>query len=487
VPGAQLMESMRAVGYSTQTALADIVDNSITAKASTIDILVRSDGEDPYIAILDDGIGMNGDAIRHAMQLAGTYSESDRESDDLGRFGLGLKTASLSQCRRLTLISKVDGVLSAVSWDLGHIAATNEWSLLVLDPAEIERLPGYSKLEVLQHGTLVVWSDLDRFPKTANRAALIDQAVADTMDHLSLVFHRFLDGESGLRKIRLNVNGNELSAADPFLTGARGVQPSRRETLIVDGREIAVQAFTLPYLGKMSASDRRKASVAGGIRESQGFYVYRGSRLVIWGTWFRLMPKSDLGKLTRVKVDIPNSLDHLWSLDIKKSSAVPPSVVRDRLRTLASSMSEPSRRVHTYRGRREPQNDPISRTWNVIADRDTFRYEINREHPALLALTNNMESGALRDLETTLKVIETTFPVQDLHNRMSGDAVPEPLPDNLHVLRVLVVRAWSTNPDATETREAFVDRMLTVEPFDALAAERAEILGSIEHETRGEL
>ena len=475
------MESMRAVGYSTRTAVADIIDNSITAKARTIKIRVYSEGDNPFIGICDDGVGMSSAAARHAMQLAGTYSNGDRGEGDLGRFGLGLKTASLSQCKRLTLVTKSDGgEITALAWDLDHIAETQEWSLLVLDASEYSGLPGYDCLVDEPHGTLILWEKLDRFPTGPDRAAVIDQTMVDVRDHLSLVFHRFIAGESPLPKIEILLNETKIDAADPFLAKSPRTQVSRQEVLVIDGSKIEIQAYTLPYLNKMSSADRRRAQVAGGIRDSQGFYVYRGGRLVIWGTWFRLMPKSDMGKLARVKVDIPNSLDHLWSLDIKKSSAVPPSIIKDRLRALASSMIEPSQKVHTFRGRKDTGEDPVVRPWTLFLDRDSFRYEVNRQHPSLAAVTEQLDQDGLQQLENALRIIEGTFPVQDLYNRMSVDAIPNQETADLDLLRGILKEMWLRNKGGGENATDFVTRMLSVEPLHQLETERLAIIQELE-------
>ena len=475
------MESMRAVGYSIRTAIADIIDNSITAEATIIDIRLRSEGDFPYIVFIDDGRGMSGVTARHAMQLAGTYSSEGREESDLGRFGLGLKTASLSQCKRLTLVTKLaDGTVTALVWDLDHIADTKQWSLLVLDAQEYSGLPGFGQLSSMTQGTLVLWEKLDRIGTGFDRSRALDAALVDVAEHVSLVFHRFLAGEDSLPKLRIVLNGTEIVPADPFLARSPRTQVSRREVLMIEGSEVAVQAFTLPYLNKMSASERKRAQVAGGIRDSQGFYIYRGRRLVIWGTWFRLMPKTDLGKLARVKVDIPNSLDHLWNLDIKKSSAVPPNVVRERLRGLATSMIEPSRRVHNFRGRASIENDPIIRPWTLVIDRDSFRYEVNRQHPALREVTDRLDQIALQQLDVALRILESTFPVQDLHNRMSSDAISTQVSDDLDLLRGILRELWQHRPAKHEPAAAFVTRMMTVEPLHQLLGERLALIQEFE-------
>src|SRR5690606_20627779 len=107
----------------------------------------------------------------------------------------------------------------------------------------------------------------------------------------------------GVDKVAISVNDNQLSGVDPFLTKSSRTQPSHTEVIELEGSTIMVQAFTLPLIGTMSATERKRATANGDLRDSQGFYVYRGGRLVIWGTWFRLIPRAEMSKLTRVKVD----------------------------------------------------------------------------------------------------------------------------------------------------------------------------------------
>lgn len=203
-PGAQLFESLRAVGYELQTALADIIDNSIAAKATHVDILFIPEAEKPIVAILDNGTGMRPDEARIAMQLAGTNALDKREESDLGRFGLGLKTASLSQCRKLTLVTKASGKITGLCWDLDHIAKSNSWSLLVLDVDEIDELQFVSELKALESGTLVIWENLDRLlPEGTENDFYADELMERSKDHISLVFHRYLNSGGSFRDVSI--------------------------------------------------------------------------------------------------------------------------------------------------------------------------------------------------------------------------------------------------------------------------------------------
>ncbi|GAB4098276.1 ATP-binding protein [Sinomonas halotolerans] len=470
VPDPHLMESMRAVGYNLETAIADLVDNSITARAGAIDVLFSPE-DDPYIAIVDDGVGMSRGEAQNAMRLAGVSSTGERDPRDLGRFGLGLKTASISQCRRVTLISKRGDSVHGFRWDLDYLVSTGSWSLQELDRDEIAGLPGMHVLDKHESGTMVLWTNLDRLTSaTTDVSQTIDERMKLAREHLGLVFHRFLAGEHGA-KLTISVNYRPIAGADPLLSQHTATQKGPVERIPIEGSVIEVRPFTLPHIAHLSEADRRRAQVGGTLRDSQGFYVYRALRLVIWGTWFRVSPKQELGKLARVRVDIPNTLDHLWHLDIKKSQAMPPPAIRNRLKGFADRIVAPSRRVHTYRGR-SARVDTTRHLWDVIADRDVFRYEINRTHPALEALAATLDAEQLEAVETVLELVESNFPVDDVYNRIGQDEKHQPAGGVSSELERHGRRLWEAYRGRISADE-FVDLMASSEPFVGDSAGRA--------------
>lgn len=422
VPSPHLMESMRAVGYTVETAVADVIDNSITAEADQVDVLFTSSPE-ARIAVLDNGTGMDDETLMRAMQLAARPPSSSRQPHDLGRFGLGLKTASLSQCRSVTVASKQSGRVHAVRWDLDHLVETGRWALQLLNQGEIRHLPWIGSLTAQDTGTLVLWENLDQLyaaPELVERH--LDEQMHSVRDHLALVFHRFTGSTMPpLRdRLSLRINGAAVPTIDPFLRTHKATQVGQQERIRIAGEWVTVQPFTLPYVSKLRAVDRAAAQVAGTLRDSQGFYVYRAGRLLLWGTWFRIIPRDELGKLARVQVDLPNALDNLWALDIKKSSAAPPPEVRRRLAQIAGQIIGPSRRTHKFRGR-SASTDKVDRLWTLIQDRDTFRYEINRAHPLIDALNGTLDPASQTVLSVLLRAIEASFPVEDAYNRLGSD------------------------------------------------------------------
>ena len=414
-----LMESTRAIGYSLEAAIADIIDNSITAYATKIDINFFPIGQ-TYISILDNGLGMSCEETNTAMQYGSKNPTEDRDSNDLGRFGLGLKTASLSQCRTLTVISSKEGQICGRSWDLDFVQKTGRWSLLVLEEDDMISLPDYNTLKKYESGTLIIWQNLDRL--SAGESDFINSfghKMDRVREHISLVFHRFIAGEVGLKKIKILINGQEVNYTNPFITG-KSTQIMDDEVIVIRGKKVTLRPYILPHISKLSETELKELGGKDGLRKQQGFYVYRNKRLLVWGTWFRMMRKGDLSKLARVQVDIPNSLDDLWTLDIKKSTATPPEEVKRNLANVIERIAEGSKRTWTFRGKRETDDTRVH-VWNRLKTRDNgVIYEINKEYP-LVKQMENFGSEAKKMLDLLLIQIEGNLPLNSLYIDLTND------------------------------------------------------------------
>lgn len=414
-----LIESTRAIGYSLEAAVADIIDNSVAAKATRVDISFFP-LHGAYISILDNGKGMDSDQLTMAMQYGSQNPLDERNEYDLGRFGLGLKTASLSQCRVLTVATKKDGILQARRWDIDFVRSTGKWTLISLDEdCEIAGIPDIDKLKELDSGTLVVWENLDRMKEgSIDFSKSMGKQIDEVRDHLSLVYHRYLSGEVGLAKLDISINGVEIAPVDPFLI-KKSDQTMQEEVYKIQGSLIRVQPFILPHISKMTAQEIKIAGGKEGLRKQQGFYIYRNKRLLVWGTWFRMMRKGELSKLARIRVDIPNTLDNLWTLDIKKSSAIPPEEVRENLIHVIDRIGEKSKVKFTHRGKIETDDSQIH-LWNRMKARDGgVYYEINKNHPIVNALTS--ELGDSKQLYALLTQIERSLPLNQLYIDLNND------------------------------------------------------------------
>lgn len=464
-----LMESTRAIGYSIEAAIADIIDNSIAANAARIDIDFFPIGQS-YISILDDGHGMSEMELISAMQYGSRSPLDVREESDLGRYGLGMKTASLSQCRVLTVISKQNGMVAGAQWNLNHIKQAESWSLIVLDESEVKNFPNWDKLNSYLNGTLVVWQDLDKFGiGESDIAAAFTRKMNLIRDHLSLVFHRYLSGEPGLKKTDIRMNDLSIAPQDPFLI-RKSTQLMDEETIVVRGEKVKVKPYILPHTSKLTKKELGALGGKEGLRKQQGFYVYRNKRLLIWGTWFRLMRQGDLSKLARVQVDIPNSLDDLWTLDIKKSTATPPEEVRKNLSVVIEKISEGSKRTWTYRGKKEV-SDQVVHIWNRLMTRDgSIVYEVNPDHPMIDALVEEYP-GIRPKIELILKQIAMSLPLNSLYIDLTNDEKlsNESEAKNSEIISVLT-QLVAPYP-AGDIRTAMINTLIQTEPFSAFIDE----------------
>ncbi|WP_316195585.1 MULTISPECIES: ATP-binding protein [unclassified Bradyrhizobium] len=415
---AMLIESMRDIGYSLETALADVIDNSITAKAGRIDIL--TDLEHLRVGILDNGEGMTEEQLLAAMRPGSTNPRDARNPVDLGRFGLGLKTASFSQCRRVTVLTRAKGITSAAIWDLDFVAERDDW--LVQIPDDAAAIPWADRLPTA--GTLVVWEKLDRVLEQDKTDAAIQRFIGrldDSRDHLELVFHRFLSGEPGLKRIEIRLNERPLSPFDPFHSShpATIAEPLTPEVIKVGEYTVQVQTFTLPHHKKVTPQEWERYAGKAGYVKNQGFYVYRQKRLIIHGTWFGLARQMELTKLTRVRIDMPNGLDADWKIDVKKASAQPPYQVRERLRRIIETIGATSKRVYTSRGRVLVTDSRLP-VWNRVQDKNEISYRINADHPVVAEFAGELSDEQRQEFTSVIELLASSLPMDALFADLGG-------------------------------------------------------------------
>ena len=463
-----LLESMRALGYSFEAAVADLLDNSISAQSSSIDIKF-SPHDDPYVAILDDGTGMLPADLTAAMRHGSRNPNLARNEHDLGRFGLGLKTASLSQCRRLTVVSLCKGFLSGRCWDLDHIAVRQDWMLLQLSDTELAGLPCIDRLQNRGQGTLVLWQNFDRLGAGEHS---IERAFGNRMDllreHLSLVFHRVLAPTPSNPAITITINNNPVRPFDPFLTRNKATQALPPQDFSLAGERVHVQPYILPHISRLSNEDLRLAGGEDGLRRNQGFYVYRNRRLISWGSWFRLVRQEELTKLARVQVDLSNQLDHLWKLDITKSTTYPPEALREGLKQIIGRITEGSRNVFVFKGKKA-SNDKIIHAWDRSIVRDGVSYRINREHPLLSALNEEVPLHTRNLLHDTFDLLEQMIPLDAIYLDLASHIRPTFTTDegdaSIATLEVLATQILASIGKDTDAGQRLLDMLATIEPF----------------------
>lgn len=406
-----LIESMRDIGYSLETALADIVDNSITAGASEIQIFQLPHAEGPLVAILDNGRGMTEAELQEAMRPGSRNPLDKRPAADLGRFGLGLKTASFSQCRKVTVATRCTKETSAAVWDLDFVAERDDW--LVQIPDDPLTLPLMERLG--DTGTLVIWQNLDRVAEGDHAEADLVRQMDEAREHLELVFHRFLSGERDLKKISIRFNERPLVPFDPFHSShaATTVEPLTPEIIRIGDQQVTIQTYTLPHHRKVTPDQWERHAGRAGYLKNQGFYVYRERRLIIHGTWFGLARQTELTKLARVRIDMPNGLDVDWKIDVKKASAQPPFQVKERLRRIIERIGATSKRVYTFRGRTLVTDSRLP-VWMRVQERDAISYRVNPEHPVLSNFRSKLPEELREEFGKVTELFGASLPMDAL-------------------------------------------------------------------------
>jgi hypothetical protein len=419
---ASLMMSARSFGnYDLPGALADLIDNSIKAGAREIALTCRYNDGNPEIRVRDDGHGLSGKELRDAMRPASSNPLVERSPDDLGRFGWGMKSASFSQCTRLTVLSRRGSEITGCVWDLADVDA---WRMGVLDQNEIMVI---GSTELLQKdGVEVVWSNCDRLSENGTLTqSEFNALIVHAANRLALIFHFYLGGEVPGRKLTIRLNNRKIEAIDPFYRGHEATQIFPTETLILGGKNINIQPFIMPHYSKLLPNQYDQLGGEEGFLRNQGFYVYRNYRLIISGTWFRLVRHGELSQLVRVRVDIPNALDHIWKITLDKSDAQLPAALRNRLRQLVEGLRRRSARVYRSRGGRLDRTGTTS-VWSRHARAGEVRYSINRDHPIIEALLGSGSAEQKQTARAALKAIEQAFPVE----AFVQDVVSEP--DAIH-------------------------------------------------------
>lgn len=412
-----LIESLRDIGYSFESAIADIIDNSITANAKNIKIYFDFQEENLFIAILDDGIGMHYNQLIEAMRPGSKNPLDSRDEKDLGRFGLGLKTASFSQCRKLTVVSSHNKSISSARWDLDYVANTEDWSLQILENSEINKIYKINCLK--ENGTLVLWENNDRIIDNTIKAKIEDlvyEKIHSLQKHLELVFHRYLEGAN---KINIFINDVQLKPFDPFYIKHMSTQELSIENIKIKDQKITITPYILPHYTKMSAKDYEYYGGEGGYLKNQGFYVYRNKRLLISGTWFRLIPQSEMYKLARIQIDLPNSLDDIWKIDVKKSHASPPLIIKQRLKKIIEKIASRSTRVYRDKGHKSKKIDGAF--WERTSTRGEIQYAINKNHPFIKEFTNSLNQEQITDFTHILDLISNFFPKDTLYSDIGNN------------------------------------------------------------------
>lgn len=410
------INSYRSFGYNLSTAIADIIDNSISAIASEIHLSYEWKGKDSFITIWDNGKGMNTEELIIAMTPGSKDPEEVRNETDLGRFGLGLKTASFSQCKKLTVATrKKNSPIVKRCWDIDFINQENQWILLNFISDEIY----LEKLSTNESGTLVIWENLDRIVGNAEiqnesvKRAFYEEMIS-VKEHLSLVFHKFIES----KKIIIKFQNEELIPFNPFLLKINP-KPEMGQPEQYGNCEIIY--YILPHMSSIGKEEYEKTGGALGWFQQQGFYIYRGDRLLVAGDWLGIEKKRDYSKLARISINFTNTNDFNWNLDIKKSTATPPIEIRKELLRIAKIAIMKSAKIYNWRGQKafsKDFNQNLEPLWKDEINREGIKkYKINRKHPIIKSLLEN-ESKLLKK---ALKLLEDNVPIELILSNQNED------------------------------------------------------------------
>lgn len=459
------INSYRSFGYNLSTAIADIVDNSISAKADKIHINYKWAGKDSFISVLDDGIGMNKEDIVIAMTPGSKDPESYREESDLGRFGMGLKTASFSQCKRLTCISKKkDYAVVKRCWDIDVINEENEWQLydFVSDHTFVENVDNQNS------GTLVLWEKLDRIVGSADKEnesvkKVFYAEMLNVQQHLRLVFHKFIES----KRIKIFFQNTEIEAYNPFLLN---LNPKPEMGQPESFGNVEITYFILPHMSEIGKTDYENSGGSLGWFQEQGFYIYRGDRLLVAGDWLGLEKKRDYSKLARIAVNFTNANDFNWHLDIKKSTATPPIEIRKELSRIAKIAIMKSAKIYNWRGQKTgSENGKINHEplWTDEKTREGIKkYKINRKHPIIKSLLeeNNKLVGK------ALKLLEDNVPIELILNNQNEDPafheLEKPTEKPNDDLINLAVELYKINVSQGVPKELAQQQIMSSTPFN---------------------
>ena len=411
-----LIKTLMRVGYDFNMAVGDIVDNSISADAKNIRIFTSLDPQHPTFSIYDDGWGMSEKELYENMKLAAKDPSLERDKNDLGRFGSGMKTASFSQARKLIVISKKKGSkICGAYWDIDEIESSDSWEVLMgLSEKEINSIDGFDKDVLSETGTVIIWHKIISFKETQHTS--LENIIANTIDsmsrYLSLHFHKFMQSND---KVSFFVNQRKLSPINPFIKG-KGSMDLLPENIRGKKGNVEIKPHVLPHPQYLSQNQIDKLGGIDAIYKNQGLYIYRANRLIIAGGWMGLSSRNILGNLARVEVNIPASLDDEWSTDVKKSSLQLPIMVQKKLKQICQRPIGISRGEHTHRGKKEEVNE----YWFINENKqdNTTKYEVHLKNNELVEIAEKMTQTNRIKLKEFLRNLSKYLPVNHIFSRI---------------------------------------------------------------------
>lgn len=439
-----LIKSIAEQGYRLETALADLMDNSISANAHNIEVLLKME-EEPFVLYLaDNGDGMNEESLKKNMEFPSTSPDNKRETLDLGRFGLGMKTASFSQTRCFTVLSRKKGSKKyyARTWDVAHLKKSG-WEIIIRTDDEIDSiLSEYNQLssdylnqfEDYQPNTIIIWKGLFKFEhyideKSKRISALKKEITEITTDYLSLVFHRFM--ERSINPIQIRINNLLIKPFNPFPTVQKDFRPIAYKEKKIRADKIKIEGFVLPSrsIDESNSGQSIWTTKNRGLMDMEGIYIYRADRIILFGEWLGIIKKGPRLQLARLRVEVGNSVDQLLQLNVAKSQVIIPHDLSKAFENYIDELKIEAEREFYNRGIRRfsgTKKEPTAQLFERKASNKGMLLEINNAFPILSLLKNELNKEQNSKLNLLLRMINTRVnEIRQTHEEKSFIGIEE--------------------------------------------------------------
>jgi hypothetical protein len=480
-----ILGSLRSIGYDLKTALADIIDNSISANAQNIEIINNDLKEEnsrlDWLAIVDNGFGMTMEKMVEAFTLgSGGIDVVRNGKNDLGRFGLGLKTATFSQCEKLTVISKTkeDKIVSLV-YDLDFIVRNNnKWEAYTLEDTSliIEKIkPRLYDKEIFNNEswTIVFWENIDKI--NFENTKTYNTEINKVRDHFSLVYHKYIN------ELEIRINNTKIDYWNPFLTA----NSSEKKEYKFDskGNQYSIRTHILKHSSEfINYTDYSNQSKIGSFTQNQGFFVYRNKRLVYHGSWLGLFYKEHHYILARVEINLPNTYesDIAWEVNISKSTVRIPSFTFPDIISECNHVRAEANNTFRFHGGIKKHIIKSKKTFTEVKPIWEFEskgnsegikdyYKINQDHPIIKQYieTTINDSRQKEQFKLLLKYLESYLPLDNIFARKASQIeIEQPRQENQDIYEKFkaVFELFKNEMDPVDAFET----LIYTEPFDKL-------------------
>lgn len=419
-----LIKSIAEQGYSLETSLADLMDNSISANAHKIEVLIDTDSEPFKLFLADNGEGMTEKQLSANMQFPSNSPEESRHNLDLGRFGLGMKTASFSQTRKFTVLSKKKGdkKYHGRTWDVDYLR-DNGWKIIINPDEEVANImyqynrlsqDYLNKFEDFEANTIVVWDGLYKFEDYLNeenrKDSLKKEVTEVTSDYLALVFHRFM--ERDLDPLQIRINNTRVHPFNPFPEEEKDFRQIEPKQSAFRSDVIKIEGFVLPSraIAETKTGLTKWTTKYRGLMDMEGLYIYRADRIILFGGWNGIVKKAPRLQLARLRVEVGNSVDHLLHLNVAKSQIVVPHELRNAFEDYILELKVEAEReyynrgIRKFSGKKAPDN--IQLFDRSYSNKGSI-LEVNNNFPLIKTLEDSMSEKQKSQLNLLLRMINT--------------------------------------------------------------------------------